>query len=57
MTRGQFYRYYRPGKPGWSRRWALVVEVAKVAGLTVLLLWMVVEVYLAIWLAAPAGAR
>lgn len=33
MTRGQFYHYYRPGKPGWSRRWHRLADAARVLGL------------------------
>lgn len=53
MTR--YYHYYRPGKPGWSRRWANVRLALTVIAEFVVLVGLFLGVPALIWLMAPAG--
>lgn len=46
MNGDRYYHYYRPGKPGWSRRWANVrATVADLAGLVWLLFCLAFVLY------------
>lgn len=48
-----YYKFYRPGKPGWSRRWHRIQEALYATAEAALLVVLILGVPFYVWLLAP----